>query len=417
MKNVKSLLVSLLLLVTLATYAQDPNFHIYLCFGQSNMEGMGTIENQDRTVDDRFVQMYNMTCDGRTQGEWGPATPPLAGCGYLLGPTDYFGRTMVEKTSDEIKIGIIVVAVSGCGIELFMKDEYLAWIEEQKGSGFWDMLYKDRIEKLGGNPYQRLVDLAKLAQKDGVIKGILMHQGESNQDEQDWPQKVKGVYEDLLGDLNLQAENIPFLAGEVVYDGMSASHNKIIAKLPEVIPTAHVVPSEGCTKASDNIHFNSAGYRELGKRYANIMLELVDTDPKSEDQCPDDPNKTEPGVCGCNKEDIDSDKDKVFDCEDNCPNDPNKIEPGECGCNKEEGSCTELRTIELKKGWNLIGYPYKEEIAVETALSSIWENVEVIKDAEGFYSKSVDPNLNSLLTLQFAKGYFVKVKEDCILEQ
>jgi len=38
------------------------------------------------------------------------------------------------------------------------------------------------------------------------------------------------------------------------------------------------------------------------------------------DQCPDDPNKTEPGVCGCGNPDVDSDDDGVMDCVDNCPN-------------------------------------------------------------------------------------------------
>ncbi len=30
--------------------AQDPDFHIYLCFGQSNMEGSARLEPQDTTV-------------------------------------------------------------------------------------------------------------------------------------------------------------------------------------------------------------------------------------------------------------------------------------------------------------------------------------------------------------------------------
>jgi hypothetical protein len=38
-------------------YSQDPNFHIYLCFGQSNMEGQDTIEEQDLAVDSRFQVM------------------------------------------------------------------------------------------------------------------------------------------------------------------------------------------------------------------------------------------------------------------------------------------------------------------------------------------------------------------------
>ncbi|MCP4892467.1 MAG: hypothetical protein GY911_01460, partial [Actinomycetales bacterium] len=50
------------------------------------------------------------------------------------------------------------------------------------------------------------------------------------------------------------------------------------------------------------------------------------------DNCPDDPNKTEPGACGCGVADTDSDGDGTPDCLDNCPDDPNKTEPGACGC-------------------------------------------------------------------------------------
>gem|GEM_PF-5911019 len=50
------------------------------------------------------------------------------------------------------------------------------------------------------------------------------------------------------------------------------------------------------------------------------------------DGCPNDPDKTEPGICGCGIADDDSDGDGVADCVDGCPNDPDKTEPGICGC-------------------------------------------------------------------------------------
>jgi hypothetical protein len=50
------------------------------------------------------------------------------------------------------------------------------------------------------------------------------------------------------------------------------------------------------------------------------------------DNCPDDPNKIEPGTCGCGVADTDSDGDGVADCNDNCPTDPDKTILGECGC-------------------------------------------------------------------------------------
>jgi hypothetical protein len=54
--------------------------------------------------------------------------------------------------------------------------------------------------------------------------------------------------------------------------------------------------------------------------------------PDCNDGCPNDPNKTEPGVCGCGVADTDTDGDGTEDCNDGCPNDPNKTEPGVCGC-------------------------------------------------------------------------------------
>jgi len=50
------------------------------------------------------------------------------------------------------------------------------------------------------------------------------------------------------------------------------------------------------------------------------------------DECPNDPDKVDPGICGCGTPDTDSDNDGVLDCNDGCPDDPDKVEPGECGC-------------------------------------------------------------------------------------
>ncbi|MEQ3796460.1 hypothetical protein AAFP94_14825, partial [Flavobacteriaceae bacterium MJ-SS4] len=57
-----------------------------------------------------------------------------------------------------------------------------------------------------------------------------------------------------------------------------------------------------------------------------------DGTPDCNDNCPSDPNKTDPGTCGCGIADTDSDSDGTPDCNDNCPSDPNKTEPGDCGC-------------------------------------------------------------------------------------
>jgi hypothetical protein len=180
---------------------------------------------------------------------------------------------MVANLPDSIRIGIVNVSVAGCKIELFDKNNYQTYV-----SGITEDWLKNIIAEYSGNPYERLVEMAKLAQMDGVIKGILLHQGESNTGDSQWPTKVKAIYNNLMTDLALDPTQVPLLAGEVVHadqGGICASMNYIIGKLPQTLPNSYVISSSKCTDATDNLHFNSAGYRELGKRYASKMLSLM----------------------------------------------------------------------------------------------------------------------------------------------
>ena len=52
----------------------------------------------------------------------------------------------------------------------------------------------------------------------------------------------------------------------------------------------------------------------------------------SRDECPNDPDKLLPGVCGCGQPDLDSDADGTLDCEDGCPQNPQKTAARTCGC-------------------------------------------------------------------------------------
>lgn len=253
----------------------DPNFYIFLCFGQSNMDGAGRIESQDRTVDERFQVLAALDDPalGRTKGNWYPAVPPLCRRTGGLGPADYFGRTLVANLPEHIRVGVINVAIPGCKIELFEKDSFHAYAATAPQ---WMTNF---ITEYDGNPYQYLVNMAKVAQKSGIIKGILLHQGESNTNDREWPKKVKGVYDNLIRDLNLTSDDVPLLAGETVnadQQGVCASVNRIIAELPKTLPNSYVISSAGVTCQQDRLHFDSAGNRELGRRYAEKMLELLE---------------------------------------------------------------------------------------------------------------------------------------------
>jgi len=268
-----SLMIGFIIL-SINVFPQDKNFYIFLCFGQSNMEGNAKIEPQDTTVDSRFQVMETLDCPnlGRVKGKWFAAVPPLCRCHTGLAPADYFGRTLVANLPKNVRVGVINVAIGGCKIELFDRDNYQSYVATAPS---WMI---NMIKEYDGNPYARLVEMAKLAQKDGVIKGILLHQGESNTNDTLWTKKVKGVYDNLMRDLSLNPKDVPLLAGEVVnadQGGACASMNKIIAQLPQTISNSYVISSAGCPQKGDNLHFTAEGYRKLGKRYGVKMLSLL----------------------------------------------------------------------------------------------------------------------------------------------
>ena len=259
----------------------DENFYVYLCFGQSNMEGQAQPETVDQTVDERFQMMacVDFTNPVRKKGEWYAATPPLVRQWTKIGMADYFGRTMVAALPQNVKVGVVDVAIGGVDIKGFMSEEVTDYL---KTAEQW---MKNSFAEYDNDPYKRLVDMAKIAQQSGVIKGILLHQGETNNGQDSWRDKVKTIYERLLTDLNLKAEDVPLFAGETVnadVGGTCSLHNSVIARLPEKIPTAHVVPSNGCPCASDNIHFTVAGYRTMGKRYAYEVLKVMGLETKAQ---------------------------------------------------------------------------------------------------------------------------------------
>ena len=273
--RIRIIVTAVFILSGTIAFSQDPDFHIYLCFGQSNMGGAAPAEAQDSLVDARFQMMSAMDCPdkGRKMGNWYTATPPLCDCRAGISPADYFGRTLIENLPSNIKVGIINVSVGGCKIELFDKYNYQSYVETAPD---W---MRNWIDNYGGNPYGRLVEIAKLAQKDGVIKGILMHQGESNPNDTLWTLKVKAIYDNLKSDLGLGSENIPLLAGELLsaeYKGRCAGFNQFIAQLPDVVPNAYVIPSDGCPGKPDGLHFTVEGYRILGERYGEKMLSLLE---------------------------------------------------------------------------------------------------------------------------------------------
>ncbi len=284
MKNYSKLKTLIIMMIACLPFANlkaapDPNFYIFLCFGQSNMEGNARPEAQDiASPGKRFLLMPAVDDPerGRKMGQWCEASAPLCRPNTGLTPADWFGRTLVNSLPENIKIGVIHVAIGGIKIEGFMPDSIKNYV---KTAPSW---MKGMLEAYNNNPYERLITLAKKAQKDGVIKGILMHQGESNTGDPEWAKKVQKVYDRMLGDLKLKPEDVNLYAGNIVQaggKGVCIGCKKQIDELPQTIHTCQVISSDDCSNGPDRLHFDAAGYRELGCRYGEAVAKFLGYTP------------------------------------------------------------------------------------------------------------------------------------------
>ena len=263
----------------------DPNFYIFLCFGQSNMEGNARPEAVDlASPGSRFLLMPAVdfpAANGRPErkmGEWCEASAPLCRPNTGLTPADWFGRTLVASLPENIKIGVIHVAVGGIDIKGFLPDSISDYVNK-KAPGWM----KGMLQAYDNNPYERLVTLAKKAQKDGVIKGILMHQGETNTGDPKWAGMVKEVYDHLCSDLQLKPEEVNLYVGNIVQadgKGVCIGCKRQIDELPQTIHTSQVISSDNCSNGPDRLHFDAAGYRELGCRYGEAVARHLGFQPK-----------------------------------------------------------------------------------------------------------------------------------------
>ncbi len=279
MKKLSKLIKSSVTVAALFCFAQqalgaaDPNFHIYLMIGQSNMAGAGDIEAQDKTAHPKVQVMQDISCGSipTAYGQWRPATPPLIYCPGGLGPGDYFGRAMGDAAQGPVTIGLVGAAYPGAAIEYFLKD--------CASRGTCEPPYGPvaGAPNNGTSGYLWIMDLAKKAQEKGVIKGIIFHQGESNTgNKAQWPGLVNELVTDIRNDLGLKAQDVPFIAAELVCCGM----NDAVAKLPSVIENAYVVSASGLTR-KDDFHMDTESNREIGRRFGAKMIEVSNTAPLS----------------------------------------------------------------------------------------------------------------------------------------
>jgi len=147
-----------------------------------------------------------------------------------------------------------------------------------------------------------------------------------------------GPYEECIGDpVPLDGSGSSDIDGEIVSYEWDLT-----------TPVNFATVDETAASFDATSHFPSAGVYDIGLRvtdddspaktdsaFSTVTIQAdSDNDGTCDpaDACPNDPAKTEPGICGCGVADTDSDSDGTADCNDQCPNDSGKTEPGICGC-------------------------------------------------------------------------------------
>lgn len=239
--------------VAAAMPAKD-KFDLYLLIGQSNMAGRGILTQEESVSRARLLKFSQ-------RNTWAPGTDPLhtdkpAVAGAGLGTS--FGRAMADADKS-ITVGLIPCAVGGTPLERWQK---------------------------GGDLYEAALVRAKLAMKDGTLKGILWHQGEADSGKEETAKSYLARLGQMIKDLraDLGAGEVPFVAGKLgeflapaSKDGQPSFWpvvNEQISALPQSVPNTAVADSAGLKHKGDMVHFDTPSLREFGRRYAEAMKKL-----------------------------------------------------------------------------------------------------------------------------------------------
>ncbi len=237
--------------------SEKTSFHLFLLVGQSNMAGRGKLDDAARTPHPR---VYVLSKDG----SWGPAVDPLHFDKPKIvgvGPGRAFAEAALADDSDRV-IGLIPCAVGGSPISTWKPGAYYSVTRSHP----WD----DAIRR------------GKRAMQDGVLKGILWHQGES-----DSKPELSSAYEAALHDLvarfrsELGVPDVPFVAGQMgIFDERPWSADKrkvdrVHQSLPQKVPYSAFAKADSLNHKGDEVHFDTASARILGQRYYEAWKSLM----------------------------------------------------------------------------------------------------------------------------------------------
>jgi len=238
-------------------FKEGDNMDIFICLGQSNMQGAGTVASSD-IYEYKSSYLFNADSKWEKLGYESSQGSDILGfnrysnimpnkTGNKLGPLDYMSREIEAKLPDK-KIGYVVNARGGVSIKT-----YLPGSEE----GYYEMT----------------LQRCKEAQKYGTIKGLIWDQGEADASKDQYIEWLTTMVEAFKKDLGLT--ELPVIAGELLNNFPERIKFNQNLKANEEALDLRVVSSEGLTDKGDTAHFSDDSYREFGRRYAKVLLEKI----------------------------------------------------------------------------------------------------------------------------------------------
>jgi len=210
------------------------NMDLFLLIGQSNMAGRGVVEEQDRVP---IAGVYALN----KEDKWVPAVDPLHWDKPIAGVG--LGRSFARAVKGNADVGLIPAAFGGTSLEQWQP---------------------------GGDLYKEAVRRARVAMKSGRLRGILWHQGESDSGQERLARSYAARWTVMMTALrkDLDARDVPVMVGALGPFLEREKHPFADEVNRQLGTVALFVSADGLHDKGDKLHFDAAGQRELGVRFA-----------------------------------------------------------------------------------------------------------------------------------------------------
>ena len=230
---------------------------VFILAGQSNMFGQGRSAELPAELKGAHPRVFRLS-----EGKWTPLRPD-----WSFGPEVTFGRAMAEAFPNS-RIGIVKLAKGSTSL--------MAWSPGWKPE--FEKITADAREPL----YGKLMEQVKSAMKmPGVeIAGMLWMQGERDSCvghlAPKYAERLRLLVEAVRRDT--KRPGLPFIFGRIA-NGRASGYNHVEVVRRQMtafrMPGVRMIDTDDVPHRPDNLHYNSAGQRMLGLRFAGAMVEML----------------------------------------------------------------------------------------------------------------------------------------------